>query len=523
MAISGVSSALINETMWLIYFAMIKKSSTATGKNFIVNGVEITPEYMVNIFKKDGNKLSGLIRDLRISNEFSELSYEISYLDRTLNESKATSFFIKNEWHDALTSQVKKFSQNQKVSFVKGNSFKVVRQDDFYKYTGIDSFLKKVFSIFTISSAKADRWNPADVWFYTQDAIKSIKDYLSACIINTRSSLTGLRKQEQKKLALNDLIGLNKLVLFLYENKKLAPISLKKATGSKGSYTFRLSEVNIPKNERGRPKDAKVLEKPLPIKEFGNNFVAGASGRNEKDLKFVIEVDQVVLNTDGSISYERQKDTITYNSKANILSSLTKGFEKAQGGSAGMEVTESIIYNALGAREVKKARNIVFNQTLSPNIISSGRMIGSDYEQQLSNSLEYAGELAKLLNPGLKNKQIMLATSSTVSEALKRDKGTYVAMQNKMEISVAIHKSNKPDEIILDLWSAIVGKGITNRKDYEKLIENIGYIRYKQSQKKGQKRLTQDQADQEALKLIAASKLEGNPLKIPGSFHLKLY
>jgi hypothetical protein len=523
MAISGISAELINETMWLVYFALLKKSSNTNGSNFIINGVEITEKYMVNLFSQGGNKLTGLIKNMRISSDFSEMDYEISYLDRALDEKKATIFFIKNEWHDALMSQVKKFSQNQKVSFVKGSGFKIIRQDDFYEKTGIDSFLKKVFKTFTVTSAKSDRWNPADVWFYTPDAIKSIKDYISVCIINNSSNLVGLRKQEQKKLALNDVIGLNKLILKLYEEKKLAPISLKKATGIKGSYTFRLSEVNIPKNEKGRPKDAKILEKPLPIKEFGNSFVAGESGRGANDLKFVIEVDQIVLNTDGTISYERQKDTITYNSKGHTLTSLSKGFEKAAGGSAGMDVVETVVYNALGAREVKKARGNIFKQQLSPNLISSGKMIGKDYDERLGNSLQYVGELAKLLNSGLKNKEVLLATASGAREQRQRDKDVYVGMQNKMEISTAIHKSNKADEIILDLWSAIVGKGITNRKDYEVLIEKIGNVKYKQSQKKGQRRLTQDQADDEALKLIVASKLEGNPLKIPGSFHLKLY
>lgn len=520
MAISGVSAELINETIWLVYFYLLKKSSSTNGSNLIVNRVEITSKYMVNLFSKGGNKLSGFIKDMGISDKLSELDYEITYLDRALDEKKATTFFITHEWHDSLISQVKKFSQNQKVSFVKGNSFSVMRQDDFYQKTGIDSFLKKVFKTFTIGNAKPDRWNPADVWFYTSDSIKAIKDYINVCIVNNSSNLIGLRRQEQKKLVLNDVIGLNRLILKLYEEKKLAPISLKKATGSKGSYTFRLSEVNVPKNEKGRPRDAKVLEKPLPIKELGNNFVAGESGGG-KDLKFVIEVDQVVLNTDGTISYERQKDTITY--KKHTLSVTSKGFEKAAGGSAGMDVVESVVYNALGAREVKKARDNVFKQQLSPNIISSGRMVGSDYDEKYKNSLQYVGELAKLLNPGLKNKEILLATTEGARKQRQNDKDVYVAMQNKMEIATAIFKSNKEDEIILDLWSAIVGKGITNRKDYERLIEKIGNAKYKQSQKKGQTRLTQDQADQVALKLIASSKLEGNPVKIPGSFHLKLY
>jgi hypothetical protein len=520
MAISGVSSELINETMWVVYFYLAKKSSGSSNSSFVISGTEINADYMSKVFSKNGEKLRGFIQNMGISRELSEMKTEISYLDSNLNEKKAHSFFVTNDWHDSLVSQVKKFIRNQKLSFVKGGNFKVVRQDDFYKITHIDTFLKKVFSIFTISSAKVDRWNPADVWFYTPDAIKSIQDYLNVCVINNSANINGLRKQEVKKLALVDVIGLNKLVLKLYEERKLAPISLKKATGTKGVYSYRLAEVNVPKNEKGKPKDAKVLEKPIPIKEYDKTFVAGGAG---SEFKYVIEVDQVVLNTDGTISYQRQKDTIAYNSAGHTLNSMTKGFEKAQGGSAGMEVVESVVYNANTAREIKKARSIVFKQDLSSNIISKGKMIGKEYGDRLDNSLQYVGELAKLLNPGLKNKQVLLASTSGRREQDKRDKDAFTAMQNKMEIAVSIHKSNKENEIILDLWSAIVGKGITNRKDYEVLIEKIGNAKYKQSQKKGQTKLTQDQADQEALKLIAASKLEGNPLKIPGSFHLKLY
>lgn len=520
MAIAGVSSELINETFWVVYFLMAKKSSVPNNSNFVIRGNEISAEYMVKLFSKNGNKLSGFIRNIGIYSELSEMSGEIAYLDRALNETKAKSFFITNDWHESLMSQIKNFTKNQKLSFVKSGSFKVTRQDDFYSMTNIDSFLKKVFSIFTIPSAKVDRWNPADVWFYTPESVRLIKDYLNACVIQNNSNMTGLRRQEIKKLALIDVIGLNKLILQLYEEKKLAPVSLKKASGAKGTYSYRLSEVNVPKNEKGRPKDAKILKKELPIKEYDKTFVAGGSG---SDFKYLIEVDQIVLNTDGTISYERQKDMISYNSKGHVLNATTKGFAAAQGGSAGMEVVESVVYNSLAAREVKRARSNVFKQELSSDIISKGKMIGKEYEDRLDNSLQYVGELAKLLNPGLKNKEVLLASTSGRREQDKKDKDVYVGMQNKMEIAVAIHKSNKEDEIILDLWSAIVGKGITNRKDYERLIEKIGNVRYKQSRKKGQTRLSQDQADDEALKLIASSKMEGNPLKIPGSFHLKLY
>ena len=65
----------------------------------------------------------------------------------------------------------------------------------------------------------------------------------------------------------------------------------------------------------------------------------------------------------------------------------------------------------------------------------------------------------------------------------------------------------------------ITSKGITNRKDYERLVERIGRENLKNLR---DKRLTQAQADEEARQSLSAT-IMGDKKKIPGSFHIKLY
>jgi hypothetical protein len=117
---------------------------------------------------------------------------------------------------------------------------------------------------------------------------------------------------------------------------------------------------------------------------------------------------------------------------------------------------------------------------------------------------------------------MLFAADSAVNKEYLKNKKVYEEAQNKLEIALSLNKSGKEDEIIVDLWSAITSKGITNRKDYERLVERIGWGLYNRSKKKGQKRLTQEQADELAKQSLSAT-IVGSESKVPGSFHIKLY
>jgi hypothetical protein len=510
---------IINETMWVIYFLIVKKSS-----NFVLKGTNIDENFMINIFESKG-KLSGFIKDYGFSQQLSGLSSEIANIDFKLNLKDAEKYFSKekkkgNGWHDALQSQVKNLNNNQKISFI--NKLKILRQDGFYKTSTIAEFLKKVWSIFKFTGTY-DRWNPADVWFYNDTAIREIQDYIKTASINNQNT-NFLHNRVKKNLAIDDIRGLNKLILKLYEEEKLAPISLKKSTLNKAVYSSRIGLVNVPQNDIGRPTPPKVILKQDPIKLYPKQYTAGGVvGSNGIDLQYDIQIDQVILDMDGTKKYKRETDSVIYNAKGKNLSvSKETQFNAAQGGSLGMNLAEKILYTPSGSREIKKIRRDIFNKSLSSNIISQGGMIGKTYEDKLKNSYNYFEGISNSLNPSTKNKKLVFAASEINNTAYMKNLKVYEEVQNKLEISHSIKKSGKEDELILDLWSAITSKGITNRKDYERLVEGIGYRLYKKSKKPGQKRLTQDEADELAKQSLRAT-IMGNQTKVPGSFHLKLY
>ena len=187
-----------------------------------------------------------------------------------------------------------------------------------------------------------------------------------------------------------------------------------------------------------------------------------------------------------------------------------------------MDIAEKVLYTAQGSREIKKVRGTVFKSSLSADILSKGGMIGKDYNAQLNNSLNYVQKMCEELDPSVKNKSIRFSSNEGNNDKELKNKDSYVECQNKLEIAMAIEKSGVPDQIVIDLWQAITSKGITNRKDYERLLERIGKSKYQQSKKRGQKQLTQKQADEAAAQSLRAT-IVGNTSKVPGSFHLKLY
>ena len=187
-----------------------------------------------------------------------------------------------------------------------------------------------------------------------------------------------------------------------------------------------------------------------------------------------------------------------------------------------MKDAEKVVYTASGSREIKKIRRDVFKKSLSSDLISQGEMIGKTYEDKLKNSYDYIDGMSNALDPSTKNKKLAFSAAEINNNQNMKDKKVYEEVQNKLEIALAVKNSGKEDEVILDLWSAITSKGITNRKDYERMVERIGYGIYNRSKKPGQKRLTQKEADELAKESLRAT-IMGNQSKVPGSFHIKLY
>jgi hypothetical protein len=85
-------------------------------------------------------------------------------------------------------------------------------------------------------------------------------------------------------------------------------------------------------------------------------------------------------------------------------------------------------------------------------------------------------------------------------------------IQNELEVLFAIEKCKDPVEIVFDLWKASVAKGQTGRKSqFDKLVKSL-----QEAQK-----MSKEDAEKEAEKLLRANSPQ--TIKIPSSFHLKLY
>tara|TARA_B100002019_G_scaffold287861_1_gene300517 strand:- start:52 stop:1371 length:1320 start_codon:yes stop_codon:yes gene_type:complete len=141
----------------------------------------------------------------------------------------ANDFLVDNKWHERLLSQVKKFF----LTYSPKGQYKLLRADNLPK--DMDPY--KVYEVVAndikakIGFAKIvdkDKWNPADVWFFTDTARKTLIKELG----NLNEKL--VKKPQSSVDYLNDL---NQLIFKLFEKKQLYPISLKAPKGTSANIT----------------------------------------------------------------------------------------------------------------------------------------------------------------------------------------------------------------------------------------------------------------------------------------------
>ena len=504
MAIAGETWG---EVLWSIYFAMAKKDRNLNN---------LDPGEMVSYYDKGGKKMSGYIKDKGLSTQLRNINPQNIRDFDAMSRSQFSDKLIRLDWHGATKHQVTNFIKNPKVSFTASSNLTMTRQGEFYNLVGIEDYIKKVKAVFGYDFT-ADRWNPSDVWFYSEESVREIKKYISQSIINDSSIFSILPRRQQKVESLKSVVGLNDMILKLYQEKKLVPVSLKKASGSKGNYTDRIALINIPKNKNNLPKDPVVKNKEYPIR---NDGVIGS-----RNLKYDIKSQDAVIEKDGNIIYKDKYDYVQTDDKGSTFKMPGRGeFSAAQGGSFGIKDAESVYYTAKGKRSIDEARNNAGFKNFPPQrkayIMSKGLSIRSGYnDEQVSLAKQYADELCNILEPILKNsdkKYDKKLLSGNKTEKLR-------SIQNKLEIAVGIKESGIEDEIIIDIFNAIKSKSVINRRDYQKILDRISSSYLKKSKMKGQKRLTREEADRKAeIDLNSTSKIGPN-FKLPSSFHLKLY
>jgi len=498
--------ASINETFFAIYYVIAKKSRANNKRDFILNNIEINPSFWKNSYLLPGT-LSGALKKLGIDNELSSLSKEIGGLNRT-SSADIYDFFERRNWDNLLKQQTIDFSKNPKTAFIRNNNLLLLRGGEFLEKSNLKEFLKKFRKIYSGNSGlyKDERWNPSDIWFYNQNSLKEIQDYISQTSVMKNDIKY---KEITKNLALEEINGLNQLIFKLYKDKSLAPISLKKSSpGSPGSSTLNISLINSPeKPYRYKPSPEKITNIKNSIKSNSNSY------QIDGELSFEIEAEHIVLTETGKKVPKKIIDKIFYNDVGNGFKAQSKG-APAAAGQIGKKIIEKNVYTSKSLRKILNIRkSTIENNFNNKDIISNIPLVGRTQSPTTNSSVEYLQKLAEDADHSLINK-----TPNINSYLLN------TTAQDKLEINFAIDNAGtkrEQDEIRINLWEACTSRGIVDRKEYEKMVTRIGARLQKKSRKKGQENLNTQQAEDLAKDLMRAKNI--NPTRIPSSFHIKLY
>ena len=531
-----VSGAALGESWFLVYFYLAAKNF-----NFRIKGQEINAKYWVEYFKSGktlesflkSNGLTKLVnilgddlKDIDNRNRFSVEDAEKFFTKGTSGKSFVSSLTGKKVqgggWDLALKFQAKRFLRNGAV--VGASKMNVSRQSEFYKLTGLDTVLGDVLKFYGFDGT-LDRWNPADVWFYKQSAVTRIKKYL-----RTTKGLYSRPMRGKRGLGIMSIRGLNDLILRLYDEKQLYPVSLKKASFNKlkgrdekkaqlYSYTFRLAAINDPRKDvDGRPGEPKLVEKRIPIEKYGNNKYAGggAADSSGRKLGYDFGVDTIIYNQKGEKKYIREFNTVTFEDTDDgyrAVAKPQKRYRDAQSGSLGIKNINEVVFTADIATKIRAIRNKIKGMQQGRLVDGSGSsQVGETQSEKAESALKYFELLCQEYQSSLKKKKYTISKTEANRRNLPNNPKRLKDIQNDLEILLAIEKSKDPIEMILDLYKAAVGKGQTSRR-----AELESTVKYLQDNMK----MNRQQAEEEAEKLLLAK--VPRVVKIPSSFHLKLY
>ena len=498
------SGETFNEQMWVFYFALSKSDPNLNN---------ITADTWIELYsKKDRSKFSKFLNERGISWCVKNMPLDSRFNTADLKSAKAKFPSKKDgglDWHNALKSQVVSFRKHQKGKIASSPTFNVTRQSEFYTLTNLSLFLKKVKSSFGAKFAD-DRWNPADVWFYKDAAVREIRDLISHSSIMDSTFISALPRSKQKATAIYDVKKMNELLLVLYEKNMLIPISLKKATGSGAVFTSRVGINNGRKDKDQQPKDPVVTDKLYPIVSSGDNYIVGGKrGTGGRNLKYNLKTQVATLDSNGKQVIKTEYDYVQPGSSNNIEVKSSGEFGAAGGGSMSMDQAESVFYTSRGKNAVNKAR-----RDAVPN---NANILTDVYGADIDSSKKYMENMAKKLDPNKASGNIKLGNKKmSRNEELKYAKDA----QNKLEMSLAIKESGKEDEIIIDLWKSCTSKGVVRRKEFERILGRAAREEKYRAKKIG-KSLTYKEAEKIAFNKLTAKIAPS--IKIPASVHLKLY
>lgn len=213
MAVSNKDVEVLSEAMFCYYFAIWKKG----------NNSQYDYEEWENI--KTNSDLSKFTTRMGITSMVKMVNSDPAFTSRL---SKVYEFLTKNKnrWAGMLQSQMNAFFSNSKIK-ISGGAYYVMRADmipsAYDPYNAYEKLSQKVKGKLGFrGTIDKDKWNPSDVWIFTDRSIKFLKQFVP---------LFNSQVLKEPEYCVKMMEKLNNRIYLLFKQGLLFPVSLKAPTG----------------------------------------------------------------------------------------------------------------------------------------------------------------------------------------------------------------------------------------------------------------------------------------------------
>ena len=214
MAVSNKDVEVLSEAMFCYYFAIWKKG----------NNSKYDYEEWENI--KTKSDLSKFTTRMGIASMVKMVDSDPAFTSRL---SKVYEFLTKNKnrWAGMLQSQMDAFFGNSKIK-LGGGKYYVMRADMipsvYDPYIAYEKLSQKVKGKLGFrGTIDKDKWNPSDVWIFTDRSIKFLKQFVP---------LFNSQVLKEPEYCVKMMEKLNNRIYLLFKQGLLFPVSLKAPTGA---------------------------------------------------------------------------------------------------------------------------------------------------------------------------------------------------------------------------------------------------------------------------------------------------
>lgn len=215
VSVSNKDVEVLSEAMFCYYFAIWK------------NGKQKKYDFREWKTIQTTSDLSKLTDSLGITSMVKKVNSDSAFTSRL---SKVYEFLTKNKnkWAEALESQMTAFFGSSKIKLSSGGTYYVMRADmipkEYDPYRAYEELSKKVKGKLGFrGTIDKDKWNPSDVWIFTDRSIDFLKKFVA---------LFSSQILKEPEYCVKMMEKLNNRIYFLFTKGLLFPVSLKAPTGA---------------------------------------------------------------------------------------------------------------------------------------------------------------------------------------------------------------------------------------------------------------------------------------------------